>query len=186
MTHVSFVEKAAACCPCMAFDGFWAEDVAKRQQKRPRSHFKQNFRNKAVVADMPLHQQKTWLKNPYGRSCKYIKKASIFSQATNLKTPTYGSSWVHRMALYLWKKKLTKILVIFFPKRRLLFWFPWLLPWEFFYNLLRFYFRKTFFFRRFVVFFSGFRWEKFDLPKARPQRGKNPQWYSERNWPWIL
>lgn len=84
------------------------------------------------------------------------------------------------------KKKLTKILVIFFPKRRLLFWFPWLLPWEFFYNLLRFYFRKTFFFRRFVVFFSGFRWEKFDLPKARPQRGKNPQWYSERNWPWIL
>lgn len=50
------------------------------------------------------------------------KKLQVHQKATNPKIPTYGSSWVHRMALflYLWKKHLKKIPVIFFPKRRLL------------------------------------------------------------------
>lgn len=153
MTHVSFVEKAAACCPCMAFDGFWAEDVAKRQQKGPRSHFKQNFRNKAVVADMRTAPAKNMAQKSIRKKLQSTSESFHFVSSNQPE----GSSWVPGMALYLWTKNLTKIRVIFYPKRRLQFFDVHdFCRGSFSTTSCGSTFAKPFFSRRFVVFFFWF------------------------------
>ena len=139
-----FVRRKSGCL--LPMHGFWrilGWGCSKKTAERAKKPFQAEFSQQGSCSwHADCTSKKHGSKIHTEEAAKYIRKLPFC-----LKQPTWRIKLSARNGLIPLNKKSDKNPCDFLSEAQTpIFWCPWLLPGEFFYNLLRFYFRKTFFF----------------------------------------